>query len=157
MIDASSWPKADRVAAVDWVFNHPHPFLKADVAWLEATFDQDEQRTRNIFINAPRLAVVLLDERPLYLFCVNEANNLLTTASEERLDKARLFLTRALMKFSRSPAGHAMFKGVIAAGEVGELESGVVPLRWAYAMKFQPYAEVDQYGQRFRLFSFRGA
>jgi hypothetical protein len=157
VVDASTWPKADRDAAVDWVFDHPHRYLLDDIAWAKARFGQDAGGCREMFKSARRLGIVMKDARPLYLFSISDQTNLMSMASEERLDGAKWYLTRALVKFCRSDAGKALLKGVIAAAEVSDIARGLVRIPWALAMNFQPYAQRTYGGQTFQFFSYRGA
>ena len=155
IIDASAWTKDQRDAAVDWVFDHPHPYVTEDIEFSGRVFGIDEAACRAMFKDAPIFGVLLKDDRPLYIFAV-ASNGHCSTASEARLEANRWYMTKELIRFGRSELGHRMLAGSIGFADEADLKDGSVRHRWLEAIGYRPYAEYPLNGQVFICYHFHG-
>ncbi len=155
IFDATSWDQARKDAAIDHVFDHPHPFTIEDVEWSKGAYGFNEAQCRQIFRDAPTLGVMLKDDVPLYIFAV-QTNKTLSTASEERLAGLKRYMTKELVRFGKSELGRHMLAPAIAFAEESDVLNGTVRHQWAKACGFEPYATAEFNGQTFFCYSFRG-
>lgn len=155
IVDCSDWPAPARNELVDWVFNHPHRYTLEDIEWMQEKLGIDEPACRAMFKEAPVLGAIMADGVPLYIFSVS-ANGHASTASEERLESFRWYMTKELIKFRRSDLGRKMLSGSIGFADEVDLRNGSVRHRWLEAIGYAPYSTYDFVGQRFVVYHFKG-
>jgi hypothetical protein len=155
IVDASHWPQLERDALVDWVFDHPHPYVTEDITFSARVFGIDEAACRQMFKAAPVFGAILLEGKPLYIFSVAE-NGHASTASEQRLEAHRWFMTKHLVRLGRSEMGRKMLAGSIGFAEESDLLNGTVRHRWLEAIGYRPYAPYQLNEYRFVCYAFQG-
>lgn len=153
--DASQWTQAERDAAVDWVFDHPHRFTVEDIEWAQRHLRLSEPECRAVFKGAARLGVVSAEGLPAYIFAVPNTG-IVSTASEARLEQFRLSITKDLIRFNRSDVGRAMLRNTTGHVEISDLDNGSVRSRWLEAIGYRKSGTIEFQGQTFLRFTFEG-
>jgi hypothetical protein len=153
--EATHWPQPERDAAIDWVFDHPHRFLTEDIAWAAEHFGMSPEACRDKFRNAERLFVVWIQSAPIYLFAYGE-DRIISTASEYRLDRLKLEMTKTCIRYGRSEPGQAALRNTVGFVEATDLENGLVRARWLEAIGYERDGQITHSGQTFDRFTFQG-
>jgi hypothetical protein len=151
----SDKPREYKDALIDWVFAHPHRFVTEDLEWAHKTFGMDERQCKDQFRLAPKLGCIFVHDIPLYLFAV-PPSGIVNTASEARLERYGLALTKDAIRFGRSPEGKQMLTGSTGYIEQSDIENGSVRSRWLQAIGYRLTETVEAYGQSFLKFDFQG-
>lgn len=150
VVNLSLWDQAARSAIVDVVFDNPHAFTVEDVAWAAEKWGADEAGCRRMFTMAPKLAALMVNEQPVYLFAASEDGRL-STASAAGLEGKFWTLTKELIRFSRSPEGKAFCAGTVGFLEDGDLQKGTVRAQWVKALGYTPKEAVEFQGDVYHI------
>jgi hypothetical protein len=143
-------PKGEaREEVVDEILASPHKYTIDDIEWLSANYDFSKEQFRQGFINFDKFAFVEKNGVPIYAFGVDDKMRM-NTLSHAALETNKGTMTKAVMRFMKTPEGVEFFRGAIGIAELSdstpELEA------WAAKLGFAKYARVDHNGQTFNFF-----
>lgn len=153
--EATHWPDAEKRAAIDWVFDHPHRFLTEDIDWAGKYLGLTEADCRNVFYSAERLFVVWIRSCPVYLFGYGK-EKIISTASSSRMQGCEIEMTKHCIRFGRSERGREALSGTTGHVEATDIVNGHVRARWLEAIGYRRAGQLTHSGQTFDRFTFQG-
>lgn len=134
----------------------PHRHTIEDMDWVAAERGQayGPGEVMAECLAGDRLGAVFVDGAPIYAFSVGEYG-LVRTLSAAALEGRERTLTKAMLRWLRSPAGRAFARGAVVGADEQEARAGYLG-PWIERLGFRAYARARQdTGEALILFSHR--